>query len=330
MNIKSAKIKILLYILSLLAIVFLTIFIVYSLFNLNKYTSSEKAIVTITDEIKKANEKSASLNSKELDSKQTGKDIKKISTALTKEASKLSKLSINDKYKTLIFNLKNGIKNNILLYKQLEACANNPDAPDIDASMNSLNTYKNLSTKYYSKITINNEKFSLPDNTLKFIDSFQTYFTIRKRNKTDKNFSLSMSSDFDNTMDAICTQFNLIRTDFSDYATKTRKKIISYDYAFDKINKNDAEFINLENNFQNLSVPSNRIDIYKDFNLVLNDYVSYINNFISALNYESNLKDASVSSSDINDIYKEAKDAFKKTTKDYNTFEKKYISEKNK
>lgn len=316
--------------LSATAIVFLTIFIVYSLFNLNKYNSDEKAIVMITNEITKANEKSGSLNSKELGSKQTGKDIKKISDSLTKEADKLAKLKLHDKYKTLVINLNNGIKNNILLYKQFEACANNPDAPDIESSMTALNTYRDLSNKYYSKITIKNQKFSLPNTTLKFVDTFQTYFSIRKRNKIDKNFQLSISNDFDNTMDNICTQFNLIRTDFSDYATKTRKKLINYDYAFDKINKNDAEFVNLKNNFQNISVPSNRIDIYKSFYLVLNDYNSYINYFISALNYEENLKDNDLSSSDINDLYKQSKEAFKKTSKDYSNFEKKYISEKNK
>lgn len=330
MNIKSTKIKILLYMLSITVIIFLTIFIVYSLFNLNKYNADEKAIVIITSEITKTNEKLESLNSKELDSKQTGKDIKKISDSLTTEADKLAKLNLHDKYKTLVINLKNGIKNNILLYKQLEACANNPDAPDIQSSMTSLNTYKDLSTKYYSKITIKNKKFSLPATTLKFVDTFETYFSIRKRNNIDKNFQLSISNDFDNTMDNICTQFNLIRTDFSDYAMKTRKKLITYDYAFDKINKNDAEFVNLKNNFQNVSVPSNRIDIYKSFYLVLNDYNSYINYFISALNYEENLKTNDLSSSDINDLYKQSKDAFKKTSKDYTDFEKKYISEKNK
>lgn len=330
MKIKSTKIKILLYMLSITVIIFLTIFIVYSLFNLNKYNSDEKAIVMITSEITKANEKSGSLNSKELDSKQTGKDIKKISDSLTKEADKLSKLNVHDKYKALVINLKNGIKNNILLYKQLEACTNNPDAPDIEASMASLNTYRNLSAKYYSKITIKNKKFTLPDTTLKFVDNFQNFFSIRKSNKIDKNFQLSLSNDFDNTMDNICNQFNLIRTDFSDYANKARKKSITYDYAFDKINKNDSEFVNLKNNFQNISVPSNRIDIYKNFVLVLNDYTSYINYFVSALNSEENLKNNDLSSSDIDDLYKQSKNAFKKTSKDYNNFEKKYISEKNK
>lgn len=330
MNIKSTRIKILLYMLSIIAIVFLAFFIIYSLFNLNKYNSDEKAILMITSEITKTNKKSGSLNSKALDSKQTGNDLKKISASLTKDAEKLSKLNLHDKYKTLIMNLKNGMKNNILLYKQLEACANNPDATDIENSMTALNTYRDLSNKYYSKITIKNEKFSLPDTTLKFVDTFQTYFSTRRRNKLDKNFQLSISNDFDNTMDNICTQFNLIRTDFSDYAAKTRKKLITYDYAFDKINKNDAEFVNLKNNFQNISVPSNRIDIYKSFYSVLNDYNSYINYFISALNYEGNLKNNDLSASDINDLYKQSKEAFKKTSKDYNSFEKKYISEKNK
>ncbi|MFL0249149.1 hypothetical protein ACJDT4_01845 [Clostridium neuense] len=330
MNIKSIKPKTLLYILPILAIVFLTIFIVYSLFNVNKYTSSEKAIEGITKEITKLNEASSNLNSKELDSKQTGKDIGKISASLTAEANKLSKLSINDKYKMVVSDLKNGIKNNILLYKQLQSCVNNPDAPDIDTAMTSLNTYRDLSTKYYSKITINNKKFSLPSATLKFIDAFQTYFSVRKRTKIDKSFQASMSSDFDITMDNVCDQFKLIMTDFSDYATKARKKIISYDYAFDKISKNDAEFVNLKNNFQNISVPSGRLESYKAFNLVLNDYISYMNYFTSALNYEANLKDNDSASYKVNDIYSQSKDAFKKVDTDYKNFEKKYISEKNK
>lgn len=330
MNIKSTKIKMLLYILSIIAIVFLTFFIVYSLLNLNKYNADEKTIVGITSEITKTNEKLESLNSKDFSSKQTGNDIKKISDSLTKEAAKLARLNVHDKYKTLVINLKNGIKNNILLYKQLEACTNNPDAPDIETSMTSLNTYRDLSAKYYSKVTIKSQKFSLPAATLKFVDNFQTYFSIRKRNNFDKNFQLSISNDFDNTIDNICTQFNLIRTDFSDYAVKARKKLITYDYAFDKINKNDAEFVNLKNNFQSISVPSNRIDIYKNFCLTLNDYNSYINYFISALNYEENLKNNNLSSSEINNLYKQSKDAFKKTSKDYKNFQKKYISEKNK
>lgn len=331
MNIKSTKIKALAYIIAMASIIFLTIFIIYSLLNLNKYTSTEKKLVAITNEISKVNEESNSLNSKELDSKQTGKDIKKISDSLSKESSKLAKLNIEDKYKTLVFNLKNGIKNNILLYKQLEACANNPDAPDIDTSMKSLNTYKDLSNKYYSKIIINKKKFSLPDNTLKFVDSFETYFSVRKRDKADKNFQLSISNDFDTTMNTLCSKFNLIRTDFSDYAVKARKKSITYDYAFDKINKNDAEFVNLKNDFQNISVPANRIDVYKTFSLVLNDYSSYINYFISALTYESKLNDAETSSSyNVDDIYKQSKSCFNKTSKDYKDFIKKCNLEKNK
>lgn len=330
MNIKSTKIKVLAYILSMSAIIFLAFFIIYSLFNLNKYSSTEKMLVDITNEITKTNKESNSLNSKQLDSKQTGRDIEKISASLSEDANKLAKLNIEDRYKTLVSNLKNGIKNNILLYKQLEACTINPDAPDIDTSIKSLNTYANLSNKYYSKIIINKKKFSLPDSTLKFVDSFETYFTIRKRNNADKNFQLSISNDFDNSINNICNQFNLIRTDFSDYAVKARKKLITYDYAFDKINKNDTEFSNLKNNFQSLSIPSDRIDVYKDFNLVLDDYSSYINYFISALNYESNSSDSDSSSYSINDVYKQSKNAFNKTSKDYKTFIKKYNSEKNK
>lgn len=331
MNIKSTKIKALAYIIAMASIIFLTIFIIYSLFNLSKYTSTEKKLVEITNEITKVNERSTSLNSKELDSKQTGKDIKKISDSLSMEVNRLARLNIEDKYKTLVFNLKNGIKNNIMLYKQLEACANNPDAPDIDNSMKSLNTYRDLSNKYYSKIIINKKKFSLPDNTLKFVDSFETYFSIRKRDKADKNFQLSISNDFDTIMDTTCRKFNLIRTDFSDYAVKARKKIITYDYAFDKINKNDAEFASLKNDFQNISVPADKLDVYRAFSLVLNDYSSYINYFVSALTYESKLNDNDSSSSySTSDIYKQPKSAFNKTSKDYNSFIKKCNLEKNK
>ncbi|WP_234123195.1 hypothetical protein [Clostridium hydrogenum] len=312
-------------------IIFLSFFIIYSILSLTKYSPIQKHLVILISDINSANAKSSLLNSyKNINSNATKAQLNKITTNLSKAQNNLNSLQVDDKYKELITNLKNGLKNNILLYKQLSACFNNPDSPDIDSSITALNNFQALTTKYYSKIKVNNADFNLPKETFKFVTNSITYFSERERTKRDESFESSADSEFNSTIDDSIEKFNSIRTNFTNYAVQARNKNMTYDSALNKIDKNYEAFQELKSDLTNISVPENRFDTYKAFNVILSEYDSYIESFTSAITCEANSKDKFIGTSDITDLYKESTNKFNKIATDYNKFVKKYNSEKNK
>lgn len=332
MKIKLGPLKNNFFALCIALIVILFSFVAYSLITIINYNSMEKALVDIISTIDKENSKtSALISSSSINSASTKNQVYKIGNSLSEAEKTLNSLKENGRYAKLKNNLKKGLKNNVLLYKQLLACLYNPDSPDIENSLAAIAKYENLCSKYYSNIKVNGKDFDLPNKTLEFIKSSQTYLSNRERVKKDEAFKAAQNSEFDSTIDDICGKFNNIRTNFSSYVDEVRKKQLTYDDVLTKVDKNDENFEALKDNLNNVNIPENRLDIYNSLKTVFDDYDSYINSFTSAVTYESGSKDSSGSvSPNTDDYYKTASSKFYKITKDYNAFIKKYSSVKNK
>ncbi|PJI08925.1 MULTISPECIES: hypothetical protein [Clostridium] len=297
----------------------LVFFIAYNIILINSYENYKNYINKIATSINSANNISV-----KFDAKDTKKQASNSIHYLLNIKKDINHTHVINKYKYIMSSLNAGITENILAYKQLILCIDNPDDPNLSSSINSLDNYQKLCVKKYSETNSFKKDLITTNNFSALLYNSKHYFAEKQALKKYNAVSSSELSEFNSNISTMANEFNSIRTNFKFYAEEARNKKISYNYALKQIEDNQSNLSNFEQNLANLSIPQNKVDVFCALKKSVNDYKLYIKDFISALTYEENSSDTYLSASDISKLYNDSDYKFKKTNEDFDKFNKLY------
>lgn len=198
-----------------------------------------------------------------IDVEKCKKELPNKINSLVKYKNKLTSLTPPEKYMKSHGYLINGLNNNIHIYEQMLSILNNPISKDINKSSESLKKYKNECMHYYSLFTINNNKITLSENSLKYINNCNYYIDELVTLTKDMEIKNSQYIDYINDIDDIISCFIEIKIDFSSYRDKIKNKSISYESTLKNIDNIKNEFEEIKNKFSKVSVPPKGITSYK-------------------------------------------------------------------
>lgn len=286
---------------------------------LNEYNKYKKQLTTYATNIYSINSKVMSINNGQtIDIGNAKNKLPNIINSLISINKNLESYTPNSKYKSTFDSLKLGLDNNILMYKQLYSILNNLESNDINTSMTNVINYKNACNKYYGAIKSSHKNFSLPEASITFINNSSSYVSNFIKIKNNRDIINTQNMEFENSINDIIRKFDLTKTDLSYYSESARKNSISYDNAIIKVQNNKDNFNNIFQQFSQINVPQNQIELYKSVNQVLSDYNSYVDSFLSSLKKEKASSLPKISSDDIDDIYKDSNDKYITMNNDFN------------
>ncbi|MDD3224083.1 MAG: hypothetical protein PHX70_05150 [Clostridium sp.] len=308
-----------------IVLIILTIFIIaFGLFILNKNNGYKNELSSFVSSITKINENTCSIISGHtINSKTALNLLPKTINSLSKVNNDISACKVNDKNKYGLESLKNGIKYNILMYKQLLSLIKNPYASDAEISVKNLYKYKNSCDSYYENIKSKDNHFILPYKNTIIIHNCENLISNLMIANKEKEILNTQNIEFQNELQNILSDFKNTKCDLSYYAKSARANKISYDNAISKVDENTDKFNNLQQQFAQISVPKNNLKIYSMFKTILEDYDSYLKSFTKALISE---KSSAYSEGEIDysSIYKDSNKKLSKMNKDFAVLVKNY------
>lgn len=287
----------------------------------NSYENGVKNIVTKINEVNK----SVGVFNKDqsIDPDKIRKEMNSKIDALTGLKDKAQSLVPTEKYKQDNNNFINGLDKNILIYRQIAAIVDNPEGKDIEQAGQNLLQYRdeciqNYSSTHYKgfQIALTNECTTLIENTSNYVNAYI------KLNR-DKEITDTQKQSFVTSMDDIVSKFAPINIDFSTQLSQVRNSNGNIDDIIALVNKNKDSLDNLQQQFTNLTVPSNAVSCYKLFNKVIEDYSAYLQSFVYSANNEK-LAGTGLTQSKLDEIYSSPTAKLKAVTSDYNSFAKAY------
>jgi hypothetical protein len=297
------------------------------------YDSYEATIVKDINSINEINKNMEQFFNSDgtIDIEYSNKQLPSVIVELTKLRDNLANYQPISKYKKDHENLKLGLDNNLLIYRQSLAILKDPSGPSVDEFSASLKTYRNDCMNYYSLIDINNIKIELPKTSLTFIDNVlnDSYMAIRLQKEEDIKYK--QIEEFISDIGTISKSFSDIKINYYSSVLNVRKKNMSYDELLLLVDDNITKLSNVKNAFKNLSIPSAAMPTYEAFNPLLDMYESYLSDFKLSLTSEKiqDLSSAVVTSTS-DALYTSSNVKYSELDNSYNTFNKIFLELKNK
>ncbi|WP_461205157.1 hypothetical protein [Clostridium sp. DL1XJH146] len=228
-------------------------------------------------------------------------------------------------------NLKNGLSNNISMYKEIFYIVKNPSSSNINNSMLNMNNYRDDCMNYYSLITFDNDKFLLPDNILHLVSGTTIYVSNVSKASTANESVYSQKKDFENQINTISATFDPIKRDCMKYVLNARNGIQTYDSILSIANKNIEEIAALEKSLEELSMPIDGIDAYEALLASLKSYHTYLFNFSYAVSTEKITieNNADISTNTLDSLYDDSNSQYSNADVTYSGFLSKFIQYKN-
>lgn len=302
--------------------------------SINKvYDSYESTIVNNINAINEINKNIEQFftSSGTIDIEYTKKQLPSIIVNLTKLRDSLATSQPTSKYKKDHENLKLGLDNNLLIYRQSLAILKDPSGPSVDEFSSTLKTYRNDCMNFYSLIDIHNIKIELPETSLTFIDNVlnDSYMAIKIQKEND--IKSKQIEEFINNIDAISKNLSDIKINYYSYVLKVRKKDMSYDELLLLVDDNITNLSNLKTTFKSLSIPPSTLPTYEAFKPLLDMYENYLRDFKLSLTSEKiQALSSAVGSSTSDDLYTSSNVEFGELENSYNAFIKIFLELKNK
>jgi hypothetical protein len=290
--------------------------------------SYENSVKVIIDKINEVNSSvSALIKGQALDADRTRKELSAKIDILVKQKDKLSSMGSTDKYIKDHDKLILGLDSNILVYRQIDAILRNPSGKDIAQAGEDLKKYRQECIENYSGTHIRNAKIELSDASIKLVDYTLNYVNEMVKLQRDKEINQNQNLTFINSIDSLITKFSSIKIDFAAQMSIVRSEKGNLDNVIALANKNKDELAGVYQEFSNLAVPSNKvssaISSYQLFKKILQEYDTYLEDFMYAANNEK-LSGGNISKEKITEIYSASIAEFNKIAKDYTDFLKVY------
>ncbi len=331
---KNILAVILVVIVSLIVVIFLA---GYLYIHNNSYNSYSKSLNKCIKTINTSNATAATLlYGQSIDTEKSKRTLPKIIDILQKTEVKIKALPARNQYKSYQASLTQGINSNINIYTQLLSILSNPEAFDIGGSRDNLKHLKDTTINFYSQASAGNIDISLPQNSIKYIDSSIYYVEQLVKLKNNQDINYSETLDFTYAVDAIFKRFLVIKTDFGNIVYTARSGQRSYDEILKVLDTNKNSIMDIKIDYDKISVPPNSdtirpIVIYNSLETTLNDYSSYIDSFTYALTAEKCKvsTNKNINKNVLDKLYIESNLKLATVTNDYNNFVQIYNTYKN-
>jgi hypothetical protein len=285
--------------------IFILFFMIFNILVLSKYYKYKSQIITYVQNINKINDIADSIvNGQTINVISAKKLLPEAINSLTNLNTNIKNYPVENKYKNIFLNLSNGVNYNILMYKQLLAIVNNPDATDINSSLNNITAYKNSCNTYYTNIKSTTNSFSLPKQNDILVTNTSTFVSALINAKKNQAIINTQNLEFENNLQDIFSKFTTIKCNLYYYVECARKNQMSYSDVIGKALKNENNFNDLTEQFSEVNVPENNVSIYTSFKKVLDDYNAYLKSFISAVKQEQSEVSNSDDQTDFSNLYK--------------------------
>ena len=322
----AKKKKIILFSCVILFFMFILIFICFDFYILSNYNKCKNTIRTYITQINEINTATATAtitNGQTIDTKSGKIVLPKTITSLSKLNDEIKNYSAKDKYESTFNYLNEGLNFNVLMYKQLLAIINNPDSPDISTSINNVRKYKNSCNSYYNNIKSKDSAFSLPKCNDTLVNNASNMVSSFIKTKKENTILNTENLEFDNNLQDIISKFKTIKCNFYYYAECARKNTMSYNDVINKITKNQDNFNDLKEQLSGITIPENKVSVYSSLKKVLDDYNSYINSFLTAINKEKKQSSDNISK-DFSTLYKNANSKLNIMNHDFTSLKSKF------
>lgn len=292
----------------------------------NSYEANVKDLIKKID----AANISVTLLSKEdqsaIDPEKSRKGLPEKIQTLTDIKTKLQALVPTDKYKSEHEALISGLNNNILIYRQIDAFLGNVNGKDIEASGENLKKYKeDCVNNYLSASASNILEITLPKESETFINNTINYINTLSATLKENEITQSQNFEFITSIDDILSSFNAIKVDLSSQVLSSRNSGGSFDSIITQANRFRDDLNFLDQRLSNLSIPSDALNAYNLLKNTFEDYDSYLQGIIFAINNEKLLGEKATPEK-LEELYGSSNLKFSKVKTNYNNFLKYYTN----
>jgi hypothetical protein len=287
---KKILIKILILVLTL-CIVGGIFFAAYHIMNgesSKTYTSTLKAQKkTVDDANKAAAEAADKLSSMAKGDEETLAQITKVFTTseseIRKAISATKEIAIPAKYQSQFDQLIAGMDYNKKIYSQALLLIKNPTSSDRDAALKDLNNYISEAASSYYKGEVNGISIELPNEILSLQGTIDTYSEDIYKEHQGKLEILNKNKEYYEAMDDIIKNFKSEMTDLSISFKKITNNQAKVSDVYSNIEKKLLSLTKISTTYNGLTAPSVAGDVHKSFNSVITAYISYCQDYESAL-----------------------------------------------
>lgn len=207
-----------------------------------------------------------------------------------------------------------GLDDNINFYKQAIMILQNPNAADLNLSLENLQKYKSSMLYNYEKINIKNIDFKLSNSTITVFESTIQY----TKDLIDKNKALendkTATAKYIDSIENIADSFYNIKTNLSIDLDKSRSNK-NYDDILQKINSKISKLSSIKDQLSSIEPLEKGKTLYNDLYNALEYYNDYLSNFKDAVTSEkSSAASGKKSIDELDSFYKDAKEDYKEVT----------------
>lgn len=241
-------------------------------------------------------------------------------------------LNASEKYANDYENLINGVKSNILIYKQVLSITEsieNIDGKTLNKSLKDLDKCINDTLNFYSQISIRNVKIDLPNETLNFLNSFKNQVQKQAKATISTKVTKLETTNFIEYLNDITIKFNNLK---KDYINDIRKglDVKGYSALINEISDDETSLNILKSNLSILSVPNHANIVFDNFCKTLDDYNYYLENLRYNLNIEElTCNNDIISKNSLKNLYTSSRNDLKEVEKSYEEFLDLFVKFKN-
>lgn len=303
-------------------IITLTIAIILLIFGITYFNYLDPSTAKYINTIKKASSDIKSINddlriitsASPIDSDLAKEKIPAATEKLLDVKSEVSAIEPIVKYENDTKALITGLDNNINFHKQAIMILQNPSATDLNLSLENLQKYKSLMLNNYEKINIKDIDFKLSNSTVTVFE-----YTIQyTKNLIDKNIALendkTATAEYIDSIENIAGSFYNIKTNLSIDLDKSRSNN-NYDDILQEISSKLSKLYSIKNQLSSIEPLEKGRTLYNDLYNALEYYNNYLSNFKDAvISEKSSAASGKKSIDELDSFYKDAKEAYTKTT----------------
>ncbi|SHE48119.1 hypothetical protein [Clostridium fallax] len=198
----------------------------------------------------------------------------------------LKNLKISDKYKDVFNSLDASLDSNLRLCNQTSLLLQNPSSNDIEVSLDSLYSLLDETNKNYlycSKYGLNP---SLTSSGEDFYNAVQTYINEIIKINRDSKINSSKNNEFIRSLDDSISKLNPIIEDLIPAIEKVREDKRDIGVIIDNVKEKKSSLNLLINDFNSMSVPSQGMECFEKFQIVLDNAKVYLDSLMESLKEE--------------------------------------------
>ncbi|MPQ43327.1 hypothetical protein [Clostridium tarantellae] len=237
----------------------------------------------------------------------------------------LSSLDIDSNYDIILTNLNEGLSLNIDFYEQLISILKSPNSMDLQTSYDAAINLKEQCENKYKACSKNNMNLSLTNNN-EYLNKILYYINQLIKISRDSDINTEQKNDFIISIDKIYRGFLPLTEDLLTTIDLIKKDGRDINLLTSDIHNKLIELQNIENDFFNLSIPSNGTELFKAFENCLKTYENYINNLLKGIMAETSENNSNTSNED---FYNKAKSNYDELIKTLNNFDSTFSKYKN-